>query len=203
MYDDYLGFDERYFNRGAVADGYVLGYYEYPPRRPIDYSAFASQVANVTGQSKVLVVGCATGISLRWMRVNQDIDRSFGMDISEWAIDNALSDVRDQVYLGDARDQDRYEEIARDAQGPPRWDGIYTEFLLSHFTDSEAINVCDICHEEATDVVVHRIWSGTGRQRDRDHFNIKTVSEWISLTGYDESDNVFWIDYDRPEDSTI
>ena len=186
MFADYRGFDSRYFE-----DGFQGSYVNYPPGR-IDYSAFGETVADVTGQSKVLVAGCGTGLTIHWMR--QHIDRVFGVDISDWAMENVDNRIRDYVYQGDVRDPDMYGDIAQDAQGPPRWDGIYSEFLLSHFTDETAKDVYDLIRQNADEIVVHRIWSGTGHEWEKDMFNLKTIAEWRQLVG-DHAD-VEWIDYD-------
>lgn len=171
------GFEETYFTETV--------YSEYPPEN-VPYGEFGEQIDGIVG-GKTLVVGCGTGCTLTYM------DDAYGMDISEWAVNNAEADV----YLGDALDHDRYREIAQDTPGESQWDGIYTEFLLSHFTDESAREVCEITRTESGGPVVHRIWSGSGEEQ----FNLKTVSEWQEAVG--EHRDVEWIDYDRPEDSTI
>lgn len=202
QYADYADFGKHYFGEGVWEDDPDSQYGEYPPKH-IDYDTFAAEVANVVGQVKVLVVGCAYGVSLRAMRVDQSIDQAAGMEYSQYAVDNALGDVADQVYQGDARNQARFGEIAQDVQGPPSWDAIYTEFVLSHYDDAQAQEIHDNCVAEADSTVIHRIWSGTGAPGEDDVFNLKTVSEWQNLLSTDPTVDIEFVDYDRPEDSTI
>lgn len=195
-YSDYDGFSETYFTGGISG-----GYGSWPPEH-IDYGTYAEELLKITGHVKLLVVGCATGESLHALRTKNRID-AYGMDISQWAVDNAIPSVQDVIYQGDACDQDRFDEIARETDGPPRWGAVYTELVLSHYDDEQAREIYDNCREAAegvgdTDgVVVHRIASASGRQE----YNTKTVDEWLSLCG--DHDDVEWVDYDAPEDSTI
>ena len=197
LYSDYGDppFGEDYFTGGTVG-----GYDDYPTEwNDFHTSRYASQVDTNMTPRKVLVVGCATGLTVDHLATEHGWNRVYGMDISEWAVDRA---VTDRVYLGDALDENRYEEIARDAQGPPRWDAIYTELVIEHYDDNQAAMIYDITRDQAEELVIHRTWSGTGRGWERDEFNLKTIPEWEAmLDPSDSHDDVFWIDFDRPEDS--
>lgn len=203
MYADYNDFDERYFDGSADSEMRHPAGYWYYPNELLEYDQYADEIDSFVGQRKLLVVGCGTGFAISYLVDEHGWNRVYGMDISEWAVENALDDVADRVFLGDARDPSVYDDLARDTQGPPRWDGVYTEYVLEHYTDETAQAICDIALDEASNMVVHRIWSGTGDSREDEWFNVKTVAEWIDLTGHDEDDDVYWIDHDRPEDSTF
>ena len=199
--DGYNGFDQTYFEGREVGvdDRHPAGYWYYPDVN-LDHAQYADEIDSYVGSRKLLVVGCAYGFSIRYLRDEHGWNRVYGMDISQWAVDNAFGDVADHIYQGDALNPDDYDDLARDTQGPPRWDGIYTEYLLSHFTDAAALQVLEIMADEA-DLCVHRIWSGTGAPNG-DYFNAKSVAEWQALV--DDPDGPHeWIDYDSPEESTI
>lgn len=201
-YADYGGFGQPYFEGREVADPHPAGY-DYYPNEPLRYGLYAQQLDAAIGAQKTLIVGCGYGFPLRYLSQDHGWTRVYGMDISDWVLANAFPDVSDRIYQGDALNAARYDAIARSAQGPPRWDGIYSEYLLEHFTDDEAVLACENMRQAAGGPVVHRIWSGTGSDFETEWFNVKTVAEWIALTGHDAADNVYWIDHDNPEDSTL
>lgn len=205
MYADYHGFDRSYFEADRVVDPHPAGY-GYYPYEPLPYGDFAAEIdAAIGAVGKLLIVGCGYGFPLRYLVANHGWDRAYGMDVSEWVMANRFADVADRIYQGDARNAARYDEIARSAQGPRRWNAVYSEHLLEHFTDAEAITACQNMRDASTGPVIHRIWSGTdtGTEFETAWFNVNTVDEWIALTGHDAADGVYWIDYDDPEASTI
>ena len=190
-------FEADYFEGGTVG-----GYREYPTERNLELtSEYASEINLVVQATKVLVVGCGTGLTVDYLASEHGWNRVYGMDISQWAVDRR---VTDRVYQGDAFEPADYDAIARDAAGPPRWDGIYTELVLEHYDDEQATEIYDITREIADGRVVHRIWSGTSKDWERDEFNLKTIAEWKALLDpNDEHSDVDWIDFDRPSESTI
>ena len=199
-YRDYYNFDQRYFEGKNTDDPHPAGYYYYPGSH-LDYERYAAHIDAAVGSRKALAVGCAYGFIIRHF-VNKGWNRIYGMDVSDWVQQAKFADVGDRIYQGDALNAARYGEIASAATGPPRWDFIYSEYLLEHFTDEEAIQACQNMRDASDGPVVHRIWSG--KQYDpNDWFNVKTVDEWITLTGHDATNNVYWIDYDNPEQSTL
>ena len=198
-YRDYYDFDQRYFEGRYTDDPHPAGYYYYP-NEPLDYEQYASHIDSAVGSRKALVVGCAYGFAIRYLVNNHGWNRAYGMDVSDWVQQAKFDDVGDRIYQGDALNANRYDELARDTSGPPRWDFIYSEYLLEHFTDEEAIQATQNMRDAADGVVIHRIWSG--EQYDpEDWFNVKTVDEWKALVGDNPDEE--WIDYDNPDDSTI
>ena len=198
-YRDYYNFDQRYFEGKNVDDPHPAGYYYYP-NEPLDYEQYASHIDSAVGSRKALVVGCAYGFAIRYLVNNHGWNRAYGMDVSDWVQQAKFGDVGDRIYQGDALNANRYGEIASDTAGPRRWDFIYSEYLLEHFTDEEAIQATQNMRDAADGMVVHRIWSGAEYDPE-DWFNVKTVDEWIALVG--DNPNEEWIDYDNPAASTI
>lgn len=199
-YADYGNFDQRYFEGREVDDPHPAGYYYYPDSH-LEYDQYAAEIDSAVGSRKALVVGCAYGFALQYLVNAHGWNRAYGMDVSDWVQQAAFDGVSDRIYQGDALNANDFDTIARDTQGPPRWDFIYSEYLLSHFTDEEAVQAYNNMREAAGELTLHRVWSGTGTDFEQEWFNAKSVDEWIALCG--DHDDVEWIDYDNPADSTI
>ena len=59
--------------------------------------------------SKVLDIGCAKGFMLYDLSQHLPLENLRGIDVSEYAISNAMSEVKDIVEVGDARDLSKFD----------------------------------------------------------------------------------------------
>lgn len=213
---DYSDFDERYFNSEEFENAPRSAYHSYDSNSgsgSIDYETFVEDLETLTGSDPtILIVGCGTGVTVKACRdQSSQIDDAYGMDISQWAIDNHASGISQDIIQGDARVADDFDAAQDEWNVNQAFDTIYTEFLLSHYDDAQAREIYENCVEyvshggQQRGTVVHRVWSGGGHEWENDWFNLKTISEWQSLMDDIELDGVSveWIDYDQPEDSTI
>lgn len=196
-YSDFAEFGKDYFKGCECDDPPDGGYNDYLPGSA-RYQDFAETIADTTDGEKILVVGCATGQTVKCL-LREDIDHPYGMDVSQWAVDNALPRYQERIFQGDVRNGDRIEELSEQTDGPDEWDVIYTEFVLSHYGDDVAQDIYDVCRNHATQVIHHTWQSET--DSDLENFNLHSISEWQETLG--QHDDVDWLDYDRPEDSTI
>ena len=198
-YADYYNFDQRYFEGREVADPHPAGYYYYP-QEPLEYSQYAAQLSLLHQNSKLLTVGCGYGFFLQYCLHEHGYDNVYGMDISPWVQQAAFGDVSDRIYQGDVLNSQDIQDIQQATPGRA-FNIIYSEYLLEHLTDEEAIAACQNMRDAAQNLVVHRVWSGTGADFESQWFNPKTIDEWVALVG--DNPNEEWIDYDDPNASTI
>ena len=212
---EYNNFDESYFRR-AKLDGPRGGYGKYDSVEGaggVDYDTFIEEVDTLTGSDPtLLIVGCGTGVTVRGLRSeSEDIDDAYGMDISEWAIENHAPGISQNLIQGDARNPDDFEDAKDEWNINQAFDVIYTEFVLSHYDDDSARTIHQNCIDyvshggQQRGTVIHRMFSGTGHDWETEWFNLKTIAEWQDTMSDIDPDGVtvYWIDYDRPEDSTI
>lgn len=94
-------YDWRYFDKvGICYDGYIYDGRWIPiAKKFIEYY-------NLKKGDKVLDVGCAKGY-LVYDLVNLGID-TYGIDISEYAIDSAPDEIQVRLYFGNAKDLNLY-----------------------------------------------------------------------------------------------
>jgi len=101
--DTNLKFDWEYFDK----KGYCYNGYSYDGRWiPIVYD-----IINFYGLKKgdkVLDVGCAKGYTV-YDFVNQGIE-AYGIDISSYAIGCSPTEIRNRLYLGNAKDLSRFKD---------------------------------------------------------------------------------------------
>lgn len=214
-YSDYKNFDRRYFNPND-GEEFSEGYGQYDSANgagSIDYNTFIENLETLTGADPtILIVGCGTGVSVKGCRnQSNQIDEAYGMDISQWAIDNHAPGISQSVIQGDAQNASAFESAQDEWKVNQAFDVIYTEFVLSHYTDQEARNIHQNCVDYVSHggnqrgTVLHRMWSGNPGGWEENGFNVKTVAEWQNLFSDIALDGVTveWIDYDSPSDSTV
>lgn len=185
-YQDYNGFDQTYFEGRNVSSPHPAGYTEYGEDL-LPFGHYAKYLRNEiqnhgnnSDQAMVCVVGCAYGFTVA------ELDRqgtdSYGMDISQWAVDNSVGSV--PIVRGDVTS---FQDL-RNARQTGRPDIVYNECMLECLTDSEAQTACDNMRNEATTVVIHRVWTTDGSDLNTDEYNSKSLTEWKQLCDPDEND---------------
>src|SRR5512141_1655900 len=118
---------------GGQADALYSDYFEWP-----EFSARASRYLQRFGQGKCLVVGCGPGYLVKAL-IAQGID-AYGIDPSQWAVDQAAVIIPNKVMLGDASVQADMN-AARAFAGIPgnqRFRAAVSEDCLPVCTDAEA-----------------------------------------------------------------
>jgi hypothetical protein len=195
MYYDYGGFGQAYFERDAVQSPHPAGY-SYYTREFLPFEWYAEKInSELTSQginpsgSKVLVVGCAYGYTVEYLRQNWDID-AYGMDISSWAVSQAPASVSGEIYQGDARSGQDLKSVRQQTPGGP-FDAVVIECVLSCLTDSEAQTAVSNARSEAKSALITRVWSSDGSDVNPDYYNTKTLSAWQSLC--DPNGDDYWL----------
>lgn len=187
---DYGGFGRDYFE-GLLYMMLASGYSRYErDLLPFDHYAELLRTKLVErgidpAGEKVLVVGCAYGYTVEYLRSDWGID-AYGMDVSQWAVDNA---VVDGIYQGDATSANDLRSVRQDTPGG-RFGVVFSEAMLSTMTDAEAVAACDNMRSEAQQAAVHRVWSSDGSDIVPEYYNSKTLSEWRALCDPDGDD--YW-----------
>lgn len=183
-YQDYGGFGENYFEGKQVSNPHPAGYSDYT-RELLPFDHYARKVKNElsnkgfsTSGLKILVVGCAYGYTVDQLQI-EGLD-AYGMDISQWAQDNAAGSVVGDIYQGDVTIKSDIQNVAQSTQGGD-FSVIYSECALECLTDSEAQEACRNMADEASAAVIHRVWSTDGSDINEQEYNSKTLSEWQSL----------------------
>jgi len=90
-------FDRDYYENGVASGKSLYTNYRWLPEMTIKFAHKIIRTLGINDGDTVLDFGCAKGYMVKALRI-LDVD-SYGCDISEYAISNADSDVRDQCRL--------------------------------------------------------------------------------------------------------
>lgn len=88
---------------------YGYGGFNYDPRFWTGVVKDIIDRYNLNQNSKVLDVGCAKGFMLYDLSQHLPLNNLSGIDVSSYAIENALPEVRDIVSIGDAKDLSQFD----------------------------------------------------------------------------------------------
>lgn len=164
-------YDESYFDGKNVATPHPEGYYDYSKNdhRLAEVNRFLAQFnPAVLANKKVLEIGCAKGFLVEAMR-NAGID-AYGIDVSQYAIDNAPTAVQPYVSVGNATNLSAYKNKEFDyvvtvrtleVLDPTVLDGVISE--ITRISKSQ----------------VHIVDEPTYGQTD--DYNMKTMAQWAAL----------------------
>lgn len=186
MYADYGGFGQDYFEGDSVADPHPAGYSDYSRELlPFGHYAdfMAQQIQTYGGDPsrwKILVVGCAYGYTVQWLRDTYGTE-AWGMDVSQWAVDQAASEITDDVIRQGSVLSSADLRSLRQASPGGKFDAVVTEAVLECLTDAEAQTAAENCRGEASTTVIHRVWTADGSAVNPDWYNAKPLAEWRSL----------------------
>lgn len=159
-------YDEEYFRKGTKSN--------YAPYGPGDWAdALVRMIAEYDDPNSVLDLGCATGLVVD--RLNNIGIPSTGFDISEWAVNNA---VTDSVYLGAVDDPESYTEA-----------DLITAFELSeHLTPEQAHDMFVLARENGNRMlcIIAAFRDGEEEvepqhEKDKSHINLKPMGWWRAL----------------------
>lgn len=100
-------FGKEYFD-GIRMQGY--GGYHYHERFWTEVVKDFIKYYNLTKDSKILDVGCAKGFMLHDFKNALSDLTVRGVDISQYAIDNAIEDVKPFLQIGDAKDLSMFKD---------------------------------------------------------------------------------------------
>lgn len=193
-YADYGGFDAAYFDAASAQTPHPAGYTEYragllPFAHYADLMATAIEQYGVDASgAKVLVVGCAYGYTVQWLRDQYGVE-AWGMDVSQHAVEQAGTEIADDVVRhGDVLSAQDIKAVRRDAPGGP-FDIVFTECVLECLTDAEAQTATANCRDAAKHQSVHRVW--TMDRVNPDYYNAKDLAGWRALCDADGADGWF------------
>lgn len=185
-----LTFDEAYFTGGRE-----YGYDDYSPSHlPFDY--YADVIAHIAreydvspSEATVLIAGCALGYTVKFLRETYGTD-AYGIDISQYAVDNAPAAISDRIIQGDITVKNDVKNASQLVSG--KYNLILTEGVVCCLTDSEAADAGSHLRSEC-DYLAHRVWAtdtsdlnnfGTGSW-----YTEHTLSEWQSIVDPDGVDH--------------
>ena len=157
-------YNENYYRHYHLESKSVY-YKEYKPLKDF-FDNLASQIVKTINPSTVLDVGCAMGFlvaSLRDLGV-----QAYGIDVSEFAIDNVREDIKPYCKVCDARD-----DLPNGF--PRRFDLVVNVEMIEHLYEDDADKViANIC--SYTNSV---IFSSTDSEiNDPTHFNVQPMKYW-------------------------
>lgn len=88
-------YDSDYYLRGVETGKSNYQDYRWLPEQTLTHAIYVQRHLRITAEDTVLDVGCARGFFVKALRMMGV--KSFGYDISEWAIENCDPDVKDFV----------------------------------------------------------------------------------------------------------
>lgn len=125
---------------------------------------------------KVLVLGCARGYMVQAFREHGV--EAYGVDISEWAIDNCYPGIEDYLYVGDICDLSRWKN--------KEFDAVFALDILEHIAVPDVYKAIEeiirVGKVSFIDVPVGTNDSNpkSGKQSDESHQSIYTQEWWIT-----------------------
>ena len=166
-------YNRDYFENGIVSGTSCYVNYRWLPELTIKMAHNIIEHLGLTGLSTVLDYGCAKGYLVKALRI-LDID-AYGYDISEYAIRNVDTEVRDYCYLIENG------KLFRD-----NYDWIITKDVLEHMSEEELDDFL-LQSRTQTDRCFHVIPLGDGEnfivpeyELDTTHVLAKPMEWWKS-----------------------
>jgi SAM-dependent methyltransferase len=92
-----IEYDEDYFERGIVSGVSLYTNYRWIPELTIPMCSDLVYQLDIPYNASILDYGCAKGYSVKALRLLHR--ESYGVDISEYAIENCASDVKEYVKV--------------------------------------------------------------------------------------------------------
>lgn len=165
-------FDEDYFMRGRETGKSLYKDYHWMPELTIDMAKAIIDYLEITSNDKILDFGCARGYTVKALR--QLGYMAYGVDVSQWAIENCDPEVRGFVEVSSKVPLDCNWVIAKD--------------VLEHVPDVRSC-VRNIMDSARTGVfVVVPLSPSDGRpyvvqsyERDITHLHRFTLQTWADM----------------------
>lgn len=190
-YADYGGFGQDYFDGNTVASGHAAGYDDYR-HDLLPFSGFAQEIRNKldsTGfnlsQVEMLVAGCAFGHTVQHLVDDHGVD-AWGMDISQYAVDNAPSGTADRIIQGDLTVKSDIQNVAQ-TKGGGKFDVIVGEGVLTCMSGTEASGAASNARSEAQGTAMWSVYDDSFGV-NTDWYNSKSLSGWKSVADPNNDD---------------
>src|SRR5215218_3957596 len=157
-------------NPSTIAKAYGAFYYTHYADRPYTrdeawvglFNSFADRIVRDIGPATALDAGCALGFLVEGLRA-RGVD-AYGVDFSEYAIENAHADVR--PYLSVALLTDPL---------PRRYDLITCIEVLEHLSPEDADKAIENLCKHSDDVLIS---STPFEYKDVTHLNVRPPAYW-------------------------
>lgn len=192
-YADYGGFGASYFEGNASSSPHDAGYSDYR-RGLLPVGDFAQKIRDELeaagqniNQTECLIVGCALGFTVESLVNDHGID-AWGMDISQYAVDNAPSGIADRILQGDILSSNDLRNV-RQTKGQGRFSVVMTNGVLVCLTDTEAQTAGSNVRSEAQDTAMWAVYD-SGFGINETWYNSKTMDQWRTLV--DPNDDDVW-----------
>ena len=161
-------YDENYFNSGNYIGGY-LGRSERYKRLSEEIYFLLRDVFLLDKDDNILDYGCAAGLLLDGFK-ELGFEKTFGYDISEWALDQVDKDSHHIIELEEKQ----------------KFEMAFFLDVLEHMTDSD---ICDVFNKLNFEKFIVRIPCSTDGKTfhlpqsrlDKTHINCKIKKDWIAL----------------------
>jgi len=168
-------FGEDYYMNGIESGISNYVDYKWLPELTLPMAKSFIDIFGIEKEATVLDFGCSRGYFVKALR-EHDV-RSFGVDISEWAIKNCHEDVRGYV-------SNKIEDY------PPTFNYIFSKDVLEHIPTEVLPNTLEklfsICTEAAIFIVPLAKSEGgeyiyPNDELDKTHIHRKTIQGWVDL----------------------
>jgi SAM-dependent methyltransferase/glycosyltransferase involved in cell wall biosynthesis len=135
------------------------------------FAEIASQIVNQIRPSTVLDVGCGLGLLVHLLR-ERGIE-AYGIDISEYAIQNAYPQARPFCRLGSITNLESFA-----APFPPSYDLIVCIEVLEHLLPAQTESAVAILCQHTKDILFS---SSPTDYKEATHLNVQPPEVWASL----------------------
>lgn len=165
-------YDEDYFLRGETSGKSLYTDYRWLPDLTVPMARSIVDYLGISYDHTILDFGCARGYFVKALRHLRY--KSYGIDISQWAIDNADEEVKKYVRLG--------------KQVTSSFDWVIAKDVLEHVEDVEIVTQSMLHHARVGIFVVVPTSPKDGApyvledyERDITHIHRLTLSSWVGL----------------------
>lgn len=183
-------FGENYYMNGIESGVSNYVGYTWMPELTLLMAKSFMEIFGVNKESTVLDFGCARGYFVKALREHQV--NAFGVDISEWAIENCDKDVVGYVFnkLEDCPSSAGWDEQMGWHEIQTMFDYVFSKDVLEHIPMVELIKVLEklfsICSESIVFIVPLAKSEGgeyiyPNDELDKTHIHRKTLQGWVDL----------------------
>jgi 2-polyprenyl-3-methyl-5-hydroxy-6-metoxy-1,4-benzoquinol methylase len=172
-------YDEEYFMTNKKSN-YSKEYWDYDARKVEIMRDCIGFISSFNPKPTVLEAGCGLGLLVRAFReLNVN---AFGCDISEWAINNSYSSIKEYLKVADISEKIPYEDN--------KFNLILCIDVIEHIPEDRLDNTVKelyrVCNGFVFFVIPTRMFKEDGAQTDLSHISILPIYKWLEYFLKDE-----------------
>jgi 2-polyprenyl-3-methyl-5-hydroxy-6-metoxy-1,4-benzoquinol methylase len=185
-------FNEAYFESGKTSN--YKNYFDYPFFKDLAYFLWEKYLPK-----SVLEVGCAKGFLIKWLR-RLRVD-AIGLDISQYAVDNAPEDVKDYVQCVDFSSDKVINNI--------HFDLVVSFETIEHIPDNKLKQFIKNLYDATNDwcilstPIVPRGYPSTDGGLDKSHVSLHSKDYWCDAFKAVGFEFLGWVDWVIPKMETF